>query len=195
MPEELVCPVHGPYDASYGSCPYEHPEAGGRPAAPVPLDEDDLATDLGGGPPRRFDYEEDEPTDLGAGRSGRGFLDEEEVTDLRRGGREDVTEIDEMETGALAILWVKDGQRRGRIHRIQDGTLVGRTQGDVVLDDPKVSNPHARFRFEDNQFVLWDFGSRNGTYVNGERIRAATPLNENDEIRMGNSVFVMKTLL
>ena len=193
MPEELVCPVHGPYDASYGSCPYDHPEAGRRPAAPIPLDEDDLPTDLGGRPPRPSGFDEDEPTDIGAGRRGKGFLDEDEVTEIRR-PRDDVTEIEEVETGPVAILWVKEGRRRGKIHRVQDGTLVARKDGDLVLDDPKISNPHARFRFEEDKFYLWDFGSRNGTYVNGERIRAATALKENDEVKMGDSVFVLKIL-
>src|SRR3989304_6112978 len=112
MPEELVCPIHGPYDASFGSCPYDHPETGRRPTAPVPLDEDDLPTDLGGRPARPPGSDEDEPTDIGVGRRGRGFLDEDEVTEVRK-PRDDVTEIEEVETGAIAILWVKEGRRRG----------------------------------------------------------------------------------
>jgi len=193
MPEELVCPIHGPYDAALGSCPYPHPESAGRPMAPAPLDEDDLPTDLGAGPARAGGNDEEEPTDLGVARRGRGFLDEDEVTELRR-ERDDVTEIDEAEQGPLALLWVKDGMGRGRIFRIKDGANVGRKDGEVVLDDPKVSNPHAGFRYENDQFSLWDFASRNGTFVNGERIRAATPLKENDEIKMGDTTFVFKIL-
>jgi hypothetical protein len=30
--------------------------------------------------------------------------------------------------------------------------------------------------------------------VNGKRIKAATPLNENDEVKMGDTVFVFKAL-
>lgn len=197
MADELVCTIHGPYDASFGTCPYCQAEAGGgRPAAPDPLDEDELPTDLGAGsPPAPFQDEGDEPTDLAAGRRGLGFLDleDEEVTELGR-DRLDETEIEGVEEGVQAILWVKDGHRRGRIQKLRDGMLVGRKDGDLILDDPKVSNPHARFRVEDDQFVLWDFGSRNGTFINGDRIRAATPLNENDEIRMGATTFVLKIL-
>ncbi|NIM96070.1 MAG: FHA domain-containing protein [Anaerolineales bacterium] len=194
MADELVCPNHGPYDASYGACPYCQAEAGGRPSAPVPLDEDDLPTDLGAAPPR-VGYDDEEPTELGAGRRGRRFLDleEGEETEIRR--LEDETVLEEPDTGPQAILWVKDGHRRGRIHKIKDGTVVGRKDGDLILDDPKVSNPHARFRVEDEQFMLWDFGSSNGTHVNGERIRAATPLKENDELKIGDTTFIVKTML
>ena len=36
--------------------------------------------------------------------------------------------------------------------------------------------------------------SENGTFVNGEAIRGATVLQENDEIKTGDTVFVLKTL-
>ena len=64
------------------------------------------------------------------------------------------------------------------------------------MDDPKVSNPHARFRLndEDDGFVLWDFGSKNGTYVNDEKIAAATALKENDVVKIGDTEMVLKVL-
>ena len=65
---------------------------------------------------------------------------------------------------------------------------------DVVLDDEKVSAFHAKFTVRDNQFLLWDLGSANGTFVNDMAIVAATLLKENDEIRMGNTIFVLKML-
>ena len=107
---------------------------------------------------------------------------------------DDVTELEFIDTSALAILWVKEGSRRGRIHKIKDGATIGRSTGDVVLDDQKVSNPHAKFTLEDEKYILWDFGSKNGTTVNDERIRAATELNENDIVKIGDTVMVLKVL-
>ena len=46
MSAELLCPHHGPYDASYGTCPYCSGDAN-RPPAPDPL-EDELPTEIGG---------------------------------------------------------------------------------------------------------------------------------------------------
>ena len=71
---------------------------------------------------------------------------------------------------------------------------MGRKSGDLILDDPKVSNPHAKFKFENDAFEIWDFGSKNGTFVNGERIRSATKLKENDEVKIGDITFVLKVL-
>lgn len=196
MAAELVCPNHGPYDASYGTCPYCQAEAGGRrPVPPTPLSEDDLPTDLGAAPSRGFGSPDDEETDLGARRRGRPLDDDVEPTELGVRARiEDETEIEFVEAGSMAILWVKDGRRRGHISKVKEGSVIGRKDGDLILDDPKVSNPHAKFTLEDQGFVIWDFGSKNGTYVNGERIRAATPLKENDLIKIGDTTFVFKVL-
>ena len=200
---ELLCPQHGPYDASYGSCPYC---AGStrRPQAPTPL-EDDLPTDLGqaprpsGKPFNGGGYYEESPTDLGPGRKSSGRIldvDDEESTQLgRRHAKDgDVTEIENVVTGALAILWAKEGQRRGQILKVKGDSVIGRSEGQITLDDPKVSNPHAKLTLENDEYVLWDFGSKNGTFVNGERIRAATVLKENDTVKIGDRVFVFKIL-
>lgn len=200
MSPELVCPQHGPYDASQGQCPYCQAQAGhGRPSAPPSLSEDDMDTDLGAAPNNyAFSLDDEAETDLGIGRrSGAKFLDDDEPTDLSHDRSIDRTELYEesTESGPLAILWVKDGRRRGHIYKVKDDTLVGREQGHITLpDDRKVSSLHARFRFEDDQFVLWDFGSRNGSFINGTRITSATPLAENDEIKFGETVFVFKVL-
>ena len=198
MPAELICPIHGPYNAALGTCPYCH--GSNRPAQPTPLDQDDnLPTDIGFRPPAPAGSRGDEeaPTELPrGGKAGRKFLDfdEDEETSLGKRGREDVTEVEFKESTALAILWVKEGQRRGKIYHVKEETVIGRKDGDLIIDDAKVSNPHAKIIFEANQFVVWDFGSRNGTFVNGERIRAATPLKENDVLKFGETVFVFKVL-
>ena len=202
MASELVCPEHGPYDASYGTCPYCSGNAN-RPGPPQPLAEDEMPTQLGASGGVGYD---EAPTELGGG--GGGFVD---PTELGQGGRgidpteigrsargADVTELDFdlVEAGMMAILWVKKGRRRGFIHKIHDGATVGRDEGDVIMDDPKVSNPHARFRLNEDEdgYVLWDFGSKNGTYVNDERINAATELKENDVIKIGDTEMVLKIL-
>ena len=201
MSQEGFCPIHGPYDASLGACPYHH-DSPVRPAPPTPLDEDDLPTDLGGyGPPTAPTappgFEDEGETEIPAHRrGGRGFLDieDEEETELGRSLRDDVTEL-EVSTGRpLAMLWVKEGPRRGKFYPIHHGTVIGRKEGDLILDDPKVSGSHAKFTMEDDDFYIWDFGSANGTAVNGKKIRKATLLEENDLIKIGETVFVIKLL-
>lgn len=216
-----VCPKHGPYDGA--ACPYCSGD-NKRPPAPMPLNDDDQPTDIGfrqptnpaspgfleedemptnvgHSPSRRQGFGDDEaPTSIGPGRRGRRFLDPDEDEETRLGishRGDDVTELydDSVPSGMIGILWVKEGRRTGHIYKIKDNTSIGRDQGDILLsDDPKVSSLHAKFTIEEGAFNIWDFASKNGTFVNGEKIRAATPLAENDEIKIGERVFVLKVL-
>ena len=54
----------------------------------------------------------------------------------------------------------------------------------VVLDDTDVSRRHARLEVVDDQLVLTDLGSTNGTYVNDVRVTRQV-LNRGDRIRIG----------
>jgi hypothetical protein len=163
---------------------------------------DDTPTDIGGAGGLFSNEDETRFPNQGGGGSGRMEDENEEVTRLKvSDGYQDFTdktEIEFPETGALGLLWVKEGRRKGNIYQIRDEDIVGRQsphcRAEMILDDPKVSNPHARFRVENQKFVLWDCGSRNGTYVNGTRIRNATVLKENDLIKIGETVFVIKTM-
>lgn len=126
-----------------------------------------------------------------------GFAEDTEPTDIftesSRYSAED-TMLDGPRSIAYGYLVWAEGGHEGRPMPLRDGTVVGRDEGDIVLGDQKVSNPHAKFRLEDGVFILWDFGSKNGTFVNREQIFCATELEENDEIRFGSSVFVLKVL-
>ena len=46
----------------------------------------------------------------------------------------------------------------------------------------------------DRIYHLWPFAPTNPVYINGRAIRGATPLQENDEIKLGNTLFVFKVL-
>ena len=199
---ELVCAIHGPYDASYGTCPYCSGTTR-RPQQPRPLSEDELPTDLGAGQPAAQGFampgdEAEGETKIPVRRARKNFLDydEEEETQLGRVASGDETEIEaaSSKNGPFGILWVKEGHRRGHIYKIKENSTVGRKDGDLILDDPKVSGMHAKFTYENDHFVIWDFGSANGTYVNAKRIRQATPLLENDLVKIGDTVFVVKLL-
>jgi pSer/pThr/pTyr-binding forkhead associated (FHA) protein/S1-C subfamily serine protease len=50
-----------------------------------------------------------------------------------------------------------------------------------------VSARHAEIRHAAGEWRLVDLGSRNGTYVNGRRVTAETPLKAGDEVRLGET--------
>lgn len=58
---------------------------------------------------------------------------------------------------------------------------------DIVLDDETVSGSHAILVYRDGRCLLKDDLSRNGTFVNGREISEAHPLQNYDQIRIGNT--------
>jgi len=70
----------------------------------------------------------------------------------------------------------------------QDLIRIGRMPDSDVNFDPEVdldaSGRHAEIRNEDGRYLLIDTGSRNGTWLNGQRIKHAA-LHDGDEIELG----------
>lgn len=64
---------------------------------------------------------------------------------------------------------------------------------DIVINDAAVSRLHAVLEHYPSGWCIRDLGSRNGTYVNGERIIAHHVLKAGDEIRLGQTSLVFRT--
>jgi Nif-specific regulatory protein len=65
-------------------------------------------------------------------------------------------------------------------------TTIGRSsRNDLCLEDMSVSSLHAHLLQRENQYILTDLGSTNGTFVNHHRIEKAV-LADGDEITLGN---------
>jgi DNA-binding winged helix-turn-helix (wHTH) protein len=75
-----------------------------------------------------------------------------------------------------------------REYAIAEGeTLVGRgAECGVRLPSARVSRVHARLRAEANRVWVEDAGSKNGTWVNGERRDGPAILHDGDELVLGN---------
>ena len=60
-------------------------------------------------------------------------------------------------------------------------------RNDIVITDPAVSTAHAAIKLDGSTYTVSDLGSRNGTYLNGERITEPKELRHGDVIGMGLS--------
>lgn len=73
--------------------------------------------------------------------------------------------------------------------------LIGRDREAVVwIDDESVSRRHARISIGDGAATVEDLGSKNGTSVQGKRIRRATPLRDRDVIKVGPASLVLRVM-
>jgi len=73
-------------------------------------------------------------------------------------------------------------------------TIGRRVENDVALSwDNDVSRRHAELRRAPEGWTLVDEGSRNGSYLNGRRVRGRHPLRDGDVLRFGNTVVLFRS--
>ncbi len=76
---------------------------------------------------------------------------------------------------------------------IHDFISIGRdTSQLIVLDDPFISRRHARIEKKTDHYILKDMSSRNGTFLNGNKIFSAL-LKEQDRIQIGKTKFIFSS--
>jgi pSer/pThr/pTyr-binding forkhead associated (FHA) protein len=70
--------------------------------------------------------------------------------------------------------------------------VVGRKEGDLLLDDPLVSGRHCQIVARNGEYVLQDLGSTNGTMVDGRLVREVV-LKPGNEIAIGSTRLILFT--
>lgn len=63
-------------------------------------------------------------------------------------------------------------------------TLIGRSRGDIVLEDGEVSSTHCQIQYINDSFHVFDLNSTNGTFINGRRV-LKSKLSHGDQLRLG----------
>ena len=76
----------------------------------------------------------------------------------------------------------------------QESVTVGRSStADLALSDPFLSRHHARLSRRNDQLLVEDLGSRNGTFVNDQPVQGLTPVKPGDVIRLSASSISLAT--
>jgi pSer/pThr/pTyr-binding forkhead associated (FHA) protein len=103
----------------------------------------------------------------------------------------------EAERDGRPFLLFRDGQDHQQLYFLDAGQAsVGRRDSsDLVLDwDEQVSRLHAQFERVDADWTIIDDGlSRNGTFVNGERISGRRRLEDGDSVRFGGTTMIFRS--
>ncbi len=69
-------------------------------------------------------------------------------------------------------------------------TMGRRTDNHLVLDGDNISRQHVAVERREEQYLICDLGSANGTYLNDQRIDSA-PLKDGDRVRIGSFSLVV----
>ena len=84
----------------------------------------------------------------------------------------------------------------GELLRLHAGeNIIGRDpEAAIVIDSPDVSRHHARLVVSADAVTLEDLGSKNGTFVSGERLNAPAVVRDGDQITVGRTLLVLQAI-
>jgi pSer/pThr/pTyr-binding forkhead associated (FHA) protein len=95
-----------------------------------------------------------------------------------------------MTDNKISRLIAIDGPLSGQTLYLEEPVVsIGRlVSNDIWLEEPIVSRQHCVIRVEGDEYMIEDLNSANGTYVNGELVKACS-LTEGALIQIGTSQF------
>lgn len=95
---------------------------------------------------------------------------------------------------AELILEIVEGDDAGRQTPLDGSLEIGREGSTgLALDDEQTSRRHARVTAQGDTATVEDLGSTNGTYLNGQPIEGQRTLRPGDRLRVGLTVFELRT--
>jgi sigma-B regulation protein RsbU (phosphoserine phosphatase) len=91
----------------------------------------------------------------------------------------------------MATLKIVQGGEIGKVYPLEgERWVMGRSpECDLVLDVAAVSRRHVILSKENGQFFVQDLGSRNGTYINNQRVNDRGPLRNGDRMLICDILF------
>ncbi|MEW8956756.1 FHA domain-containing protein [Clostridium sp.] len=109
--------------------------------------------------------------------------------DVRNGGKKK-----RLKKASLGLEVMSPGEnntlKAGAVIPINGEITIGRrNDNSIILSDQYVSGYHAKIYLRNNQCIIEDLRSTNGTFINGEDVRGKRYIEEGDKIKIGSVVF------
>ena len=94
---------------------------------------------------------------------------------------------------ARYLVVTKAGETIARLELGAEPLTIGRDSSQkIVLADTDVSRRHARVAFINDDLVIEDLGSTNGTFLDGQRLAAPAALKEGHVVRVGSHLLTLE---
>jgi len=91
------------------------------------------------------------------------------------------------------LVMVEPAEQAGRSYLLDNEASIGRAAGcQITLDDTYASQIHARVFLRDNQWLVEDLGSTNGTWLNRHKVSGPMVLQRGDRLQIGNTVMELR---
>jgi hypothetical protein len=109
----------------------------------------------------------------------------------------DISRALDAERSGQPFVVYRDQEDRQRIVRLEPGNTVSVGRGEAcdiaIVWDERVSRVHAELQYAAGEWAISDDGlSRNGTFVNGERIVGRRRLHDHDVVRFGRTALLFR---
>jgi hypothetical protein len=90
-------------------------------------------------------------------------------------------------------LKVIEGADRGKVFPLEgkERICIGRSGGDLIIKDPKISKVHCVIEFYDGIVVIKDMSSTNGTLLN-QMVLAEDFIKDGDRLQVGNTTLIFQ---
>ena len=99
-------------------------------------------------------------------------------------------------TGSTAAkLVIIEGEKTGQMVRLERREItIGRSpDSDLIVDDEYASTHHAKLILINNDWLIQDLNSTNGTYLDGSRVGTPAVVKLNTPVRVGKTVFELRS--
>ena len=113
------------------------------------------------------------------------------LVDVRRGRIRSSASEGQQGPDVLHLRVIEPREQRGRQFDLVGDLTLGRSSACTIVleDDTFASSVHARVFHDDDDLWLEDLGSKNGTYINDERIAEPVRVRRGDRLKVGSTIF------
>ena len=90
---------------------------------------------------------------------------------------------------------ILEGDKTGQMVRLDRREItIGRSpDSDLIVDDEYASTHHAKLILINNDWLIQDLNSTNGTYLDGGRVGTPAVVKLNTPVRVGKTVFELRS--